>query len=272
MRKQHLAALALCVALVPGLFACSSSSEGDTGGNATTAETTGTTSRAATASTITVFAAASLKTTFEALGAQFASEHDGVTVEFNFAGSSDLVAQIQQGAAADVFASADTANMDKLVSDDLLASEPESFATNTLTIAVPPGNPAGITLLADLTKEDVNLVVCAPEVPCGRAAGKVEEASGLDFMPVSEEQSVTDVLNKVIAGEADAGLVYVTDVINAGAKVEGIDFPEASSAVNTYPIATIADSDAPDLAQEFVELVLGATGQSVLRDAGFAKP
>ncbi len=118
--------------------------------------------------TLTVYAAASLTSTFEQIGTEFEKEHDGVKVEFNFAGSSDLVAQIQQGAPADVFASADTANMDKLrTPDDLIGDGPEDFASNTLEIAVPPDNPAGITSLQDLTKDGVNLVVCAPEVPCG---------------------------------------------------------------------------------------------------------
>lgn len=254
MRKQYLAAVAVAAVVVPNLAACGSDAEGE-----------GTT-------TLTVYAASSLKAPFEELGQSFEAEHDGVAVDFNFAGSSDLVAQLQQGADADVFASADAANMDKLVADDLLEGEPEDFAANTLEIAVPPGNPAGITSLADLTEDGVNLVVCAPEVPCGAAADRVEDASGLDFQPVSEEQNVTDVLNKVIAGEADAGLVYVTDVIAAGDKVEGLEFPESGSAVNTYPIATIDGTDEADLAREFVELVLGPTGRAVLAEAGFAKP
>lgn len=221
--------------------------------------------------TLTVYAAASLKTTFEQIGEEFEAQHEGVTVEFSFAGSSDLAAQIQQGAPADVFASADTATMDKLTAEDLV-EDPTDFAGNTLTIAVPPGNPADIATLADLAREGVDLVVCAAEVPCGAAAAGVEEVAGLDFSPVSEEQSVTDVLNKVIVGEADAGLVYVTDVAAAGDKVEGIDFPEASAAVNTYPIATVNGSDESDLAGQFVDLVLAETGQQVLADAGFAPP
>ena len=170
-------------------------------------------------------------------------------------GSSDLVAQIQQGAPADVFASADTANMDKLSTpDDLIGDGPENFASNTLEIAVPPDNPAGITSLQDLTEDGVNLVVCAPEVPCGSATQKVAEAAGLTFTPVSEEQSVTDVLNKVTTGEADAGLVYVTDVKGAGDAVQGITFPESADAVNVYPIATVADSRHADLAREDSEV------------------
>jgi molybdate transport system substrate-binding protein len=137
---------------------------------------------------------------------------------------------------------------------------------------VPPGNPAGIETFSDLDEDGLNLVTCAPEVPCGAAAQQVAEAAGVRLSPVSEEQSVTDVLNKVTSGEADAGLVYVTDVMAAGDAVEGIDFPESSSAVNLCPIATVADSDEAALAQEFMEMVLGEPGQSILGDAGFAKP
>lgn len=222
--------------------------------------------------TLTVFAAASLKSTFEQLGEQFESEHDGVTVQFGFAGSSDLVAQIQGGAPADVFASADEKNMAKLTDDGLNGSEPEMFATNTLMIAVPPGNPAGIESLQDLTMDGLNLVVCAPQVPCGSATQKVAESAGLTLDPVSEEQSVTDVLTKVTSGEADAGLVYVTDVESAGDKVEGIEFAESDAAVNQYPIAVVKDSKNADLAQQFIDLLTGEQGQKVLTDAGFGKP
>ena len=218
--------------------------------------------------TLHVFAAASLQEPFEELGEQFESEHEGVTVEFSFAGSSTLVEQIQQGAPADVFASADTKNMDKLTDAGLEAADPVDFTTNTLRIAVPAGNPAGVTDLASLTG-DLNLVVCAPEVPCGAATGTVEEAAGLEFAPVSEEQSVTDVLNKVTSGEANAGLVYVTDVEKAGDAVDGIDFPEAQEAVNTYPITTVDGSASPELGQEFVDLVTGEEGQEVLAGYGF---
>jgi len=221
--------------------------------------------------TLTVFAAASLKGSFEDLAAQFEAAHEGVDVQLSFAGSSDLVAQIQQGAPADVFASADTANMDKLVADDLVG-DPQDFATNTLEIAVPPGNPAGVETLADLASPGVKLVLCAPEVPCGAASAKVADAAGLDLRPVSEEQSVTDVLGKVTAGEADAGLVYVTDVAAAGDDVEGVELPESAEAVNTYPIAPVADSDRAELARQFVDLVLSSEGQQTLAGFGFAAP
>ncbi|MFI2363374.1 molybdate ABC transporter substrate-binding protein [Promicromonospora sp. NPDC019610] len=219
--------------------------------------------------TLTVYAAASLTATFEQIGEQFEQAHEGVRVELSFAGSSDLVAQIQEGAPADVFASADEANMEKLTADGLEGAEPVAFASNTLEIAVPPGNPAGVAGLDDLAG-DLNLVICAPEVPCGAATQRVADSAGVELAPVSEEQSVTDVLAKVTTGEADAGLVYVTDVIGAGDDVEGIELPEADAAVNVYPIAPVADSAHADLAQEFVDLVLAEGGQAVLRDAGFA--
>ena len=256
--RKHLAAgvAALSIgAAVTALAGCGAPASGDDGGT----------------TTLTVFAAASLKGSFEDLAEQFEAAHDGVDVQLSFAGSSDLVAQIQQGAPADVFASADTANMDKLVADDLVTG-PQDFATNTLEIAVPPGNPAGVESLQDLASPDVKLVLCAPEVPCGAASAKVADAAGLDLRPVSEEQSVTDVLGKVIAGEADAGLVYVTDVAAAGDEVEGVEFPEAAEAVNTYPISPVADAEQAALAQEFVDLVLSEDGQQTLAGFGFAAP
>jgi molybdate transport system substrate-binding protein len=222
--------------------------------------------------TVTVFAAASLKKTFTQIGAEFEKAHPGVTVTFNFAGSSDLVAQLQQGAPADVFASADTTNMAKATGDSLTADAPVSFASNTLEIAVPPGNPAGIASLADLAKPGVKVVLCAPAVPCGAAAAKVEAAAKIDIKPVSEEQSVTDVLGKVTTEEADAGLVYVTDVQGAGDRVEGVKFAESSAAVNTYPIATHRASKNAAAAQAFLEAVTGEPGQGILAAAGFAKP
>ena len=229
-------------------------------------------SSAAEKTTLTVYAASSLTKAFEELGRSFESSHEGVKVQFNFAGSSDLVAQIQDGASADVFASADEANMDKLTADDLTGSEPQMFASNTLEIAVPPGNPAGVKTFADLADKGLNLVICAPEVPCGAAAQQAADSAGVELKPVSEEQSVTDVLAKVTSGEADAGLVYVTDVTAAGDAVHGVPFPESSDIVNTYPIVALEDSRHGDLAQDFVDLVLSDTGQRILEEAGFAQP
>ncbi|GAB2590463.1 molybdate ABC transporter substrate-binding protein [Microlunatus antarcticus] len=226
----------------------------------------------ASGQTLTVFAAASLKGTFTTLGQQFETAHPGTKVTFSFAGSSDLVTQLQQGAPADVFASADTNNMTKVVTDQLVAGSPVNFATNTLEIAVPPDNPAKVTSFADLSKPGVKLVVCAPQVPCGAAAEKIETATNTTLKPVSEENAVTDVLGKVESGEADAGLVYVTDVQGAGDKVKGIPFDESKAAVNTYPIAALTASKNADLAGQFVQLVTGTQGQQVLADAGFARP
>jgi molybdate transport system substrate-binding protein len=222
--------------------------------------------------TLTVYAASSLTDAFTTIADDFEQAHDGVRVQLSFGGSSDLVAQLQQGAPADVFASADTANMDRLTADDLQAGDPQDFATNVLEIATPPDNPAGITAFDDLAEDGVKVVVCAPEVPCGAAAQRVEQEAGVTLHPVSEEQSVTDVLGKVTSGEADAGLVYVTDVRGAGDAVQGIPFPEARKVVNTYPIVALEDADHPDLAQQFVDYVLGDRGQAVLADAGFGKP
>src|SRR5690625_342475 len=219
--------------------------------------------------TLMVFAAASLQEPFEEIGAAFEAAHEGARVAFNFTGSSGLVTQIQEGAPADVFASADTANMDKLVDSELSAADPIDFTSNTLMITVPAGNPAAITDLASLTREDVALVLCAPEVPCGAATEEVASAAGLTFEPVSQEQSVTDVLGKVSAGEADAGLVYVTDVGKAGEAVEGIEFPEAADVVNTYPITTVRGADDAALGQEFIDLVLDEIGQDILSAHGF---
>jgi len=246
------------LALVLPLAACGGNDDAKDGGSGTT--------------TLTVYAAASLTKTFEEIGKRFEAEHDGVKVEFNFAGSSDLVTQIQEGAPADVFASADTANMDKLATADLTADDPQDFATNTLEIATPPDNPAGVASFQDLAEPGLQLVICAPEVPCGAATATMADKLGVQLTPVSEEQSVTDVLAKVTSGEADAGVVYVTDVTAAGDSVLGVPFPESDEVVNTYPIAPVKDSDEADLASEFVDFVLGDTGQQVLADAGFGQP
>jgi molybdate transport system substrate-binding protein len=221
---------------------------------------------------LVVYAAASLTSTFEQIEKKFEDEHDGVDVQLNFGGSSDLVTQIQQGAPADVFASADTANMDKLVDAGLNGAEPQDFATNALEIATPPDNPAGVSSFQDLGKQGLQLVICAAEVPCGAATKTMADKVGVTLHPVSEEQSVTDVLAKVTSGEADAGVVYVTDVTAAGDDVHGVTFPESDEVVNTYPIAPVKDSDQADLAGEFIDMVLGSTGQQILGDAGFGKP
>ncbi|GMA28598.1 molybdate ABC transporter substrate-binding protein [Arenivirga flava] len=213
--------------------------------------------------TATIAAAASLQNAFTEIGDRFEDEHPGVTLEFAFAGSSALVAQLQEGAPGDVFASADVANMDEAA--ELLASEPERFASNTLTIVTPPGNPAGIETFADLAS--ARLVVCAEQVPCGAATASEATAAGVALSPASEEQSVTDVLGRVTSGEADAGLVYVTDAEAAGDAVERIDFD--TTVVNEYPIAALTDSE---VAAAFIAFVLGDEGRAVLASYGFGAP
>ncbi|MFE4194794.1 molybdate ABC transporter substrate-binding protein [Paenarthrobacter sp. NPDC056912] len=222
--------------------------------------------------TVTVFAAASLKATFTKLASDFEAKNPGTKITLNFAGSSDLVTQITQGAPADVFASADTKNMTKLADAKLLDGTATNFATNVLEIAVPPSNPASIASFADLAKPGIKVVVCAPQVPCGSATETIEKATGTTLAPVSEESSVTDVLGKVTSQEADAGLVYVTDVKTAGDKVKGIPFPESDKAVNTYPIATVGASKNKELAQAFIAMITGSEGKKVLNDAGFGTP
>lgn len=222
--------------------------------------------------TVVVFAAASLRPTFTKMGEQFEADNPGARVEFSFAGSSDLVTQLTQGAQADILASADTGNMDKAAQAGLLSGDPVNFASNTLTIAVAPGNPKQVNSFRDLTKPDLTVVVCAPQVPCGSATQKVEEVAGVDLTPVSEESSVSDVLNKVTTGQADAGLVYVTDAADAGDQVTAVPFAESAAAVNTYPIATLKSSEHRELARKFIDAVTSEAGQQTLSAAGFAKP
>jgi molybdate transport system substrate-binding protein len=219
--------------------------------------------------TLTVFAAASLTESFGALEKRFEAEHAGVDVKFSFGGSSQLVQQINEGAKADVFASADQANMDKAVKANRIDGQPQVFARNKLTIAVPPGNPKGIKSFADLAKEGTKVVVCAPQVPCGSATQKVEKNTGVTLKPVSEEQDVKSVLAKVQSGVADAGLVYVTDASSATGKVDKVDFPESSGAINDYPIAVVKDAPEAALAKQFTDFVLGPEGKEELGKVGF---
>ncbi|MFE0748707.1 molybdate ABC transporter substrate-binding protein [Gordonia sp. NPDC058843] len=250
------------VAVVAGLLlvaGCSSSEGTDTGsGDAATSTTT-----------LDVSAAASLKKTFTDIADEFEKQHDGVTVRLSFDGSSTLANQIQQGAPADVFASADEKNMGKLGD---LAVSPKIFATNTLVIVTAPGNPRDIKSFADLNKPDVTTVVCQSAQPCGAATETVERNTGITVDAVSEEQSVSAVLTKVTTGQADAGVVYVTDARGAGDKVQSVTDPAFEAVVNSYPIAGLTGADDAELAAQFVEEVLGAGGQKILREAGFGAP
>jgi molybdate transport system substrate-binding protein len=219
--------------------------------------------------TLTVLAAASLTETFTNLEKQFEADHPGVDVKLNFAGSSDLAQQIVNGAPADVFAAASDATMKTVTDAGLANGTPKIFATNVLQIATAPGNPKGIASFADLAKPDLKVVVCAPQVPCGAAAAKLEQATGVDIKPVSEESDVKSTLGKVTSGDADAGLVYVTDVDAAGGSVEGVSFTEAAQATTNYPIAVLKNAPQAQLAQQFEDVVTGDAGHRVLEDAGF---
>jgi molybdate transport system substrate-binding protein len=221
---------------------------------------------------IVVFAAASLKPTFTQISGQFKTDNPGAAVDFDFAGSSELATELTQGATADVFASADTAQMDAVAKAGLLAGNPVNFASNTLVIVTEPGNPKKVESFADLTKPGLTVVVCQQPVPCGSATHRIEDNTGVRLNPVSEEPNVTDVLNKVTTGQTDAGLVYITDALNAADKVTTVKFPEAAGAVNVYPIAVLKKGPRSGLAQKFVDLVTGETGQKILDQAGFAKP
>ncbi|MDT7750314.1 MAG: molybdate transport system substrate-binding protein, partial [Pseudonocardiales bacterium] len=210
------------------------------------------------AATLTVSAAASLTDVFNQLGKTFESQNPGSTVRFNYGGSSDLAQQIVNGAPADVFAAANTSTMATVSKAGLVSGDPSVFVTNVLQIAVAPGDPKGIHTFADLTKPDLKVVVCAPQVPCGSAATQVEKATGVTLKPVSQEADVRSALSKVSTGDADAALVYVTDVKSSKGKVEGVDFPEAAKALNQYPIAVLKNAPNADLAAKFVALVRGA--------------
>ncbi|MBT1001808.1 molybdate ABC transporter substrate-binding protein [Paenarthrobacter sp. DKR-5] len=256
-RRARAAAAAVAAGLLAGLLSACSPAAGQAG---------------EPSRTVTVFAAASLKKTFTELAHRFETAHPGTSVKLSFAGSSELAAQLNEGAPADVFASADQANMAKVEASAGVEGKPVVFASNVLTIAVPPANPAHVTSLADLARPGTKVVVCASQVPCGAAARTVERAAGVALHPVSEELSVTDVLGKVSSGEADAGLVYVTDTKAAGGTVRSVSFDASSAARNLYPIAALRSSADKALAAEFVALVAGAEGRKVLGDAGFGAP
>ncbi|MEU4041305.1 molybdate ABC transporter substrate-binding protein [Streptomyces antibioticus] len=256
------------VAVLLALSACSSSDDSDSAGSSPSASG----GSEKLSGTVTVFAAASLKESFTTLGKEFEKAHPGTKVTFNFGGSDSLAASITGGAPADVFASASPKTM-KIVTDAKdNATEPVTFVRNQLEIATLPGNPDKITSLKDLTKSGLKVVLCDKEVPCGAAAQKALDASGLKLTPVSYEQDVKSALTKVELKEADAAVVYKTDVNAAGDKVEGVDFPESADAVNDYPIALLKDAPNADAAEAFIALVQSPEGQKVLTGAGFLQP
>lgn len=223
---------------------------------------------------VTVSAAASLGTAFTVLAARFEQEHPGVDVVLNLGGSSELAAQIVEGAPADVFAAASTSTMATVVDAGLTTAQPLTFARNTLSIAVAPGNPLRITGLVDLGDESLTVVACAPAVPCGAAATATASAAGVRLALASEELSVTDVLAKVISGEADAGLVYRTDVAAADGVVDGVTIPPSGATATEYPIVLLADRGEPATraATQWVDFVTGPAGRATLGNLGFGAP
>jgi molybdate transport system substrate-binding protein len=222
--------------------------------------------------TVTVFAAASLEEGFTALGERFEEEHPGTEVAFNFGGSDALAAGITAGAPADVFAAASAKTMRTVTDRNGTADVPAVFARNRLEIVTLPGNPGRIASLEDLAGPGLKVVLCDREVPCGAAARKALDAAGVELTPVSYEQDVKSALTKVELKEADAALVYGTDVRAAGDKVEGVEFPEAAEALNDCSIARLRNAPNPAAAEAFVDLVRSAEGQEALAEAGFLKP
>ena len=219
--------------------------------------------------TVTVFAAASLTGAFEALAPGFEAANPGVKVRYSFAGSSSLATQVQQGAPADVFASADEANMEKVVDSGDVGGGPEVFANNRLQVVVAAGNPEGIRGLADLARPGLAVALCAPAVPAGRYAAEAFAKAGVAPPPASQELDVKAVVTKVSLGEADAGVVYTTDVRAGGDEVAGVDIPESQNVTARYPIATLDDAANPEAAAAFVDFVLSPEGQAVLAAFGF---
>jgi molybdate transport system substrate-binding protein len=219
--------------------------------------------------TASVFAASSLTDSFKALGAAFQAAHPGATVQFNFAGTPTLVTQIEQGASADVFASADTTNMDKLKTDGFTAGSSQVFAHNKLEIVVAAGNPKGITGLADLAKPGVIYITEGATVPAGKYALQILASAGVKVTPKSLETDVKSVVSKIELGEADAGIVYVTDVKTAGSKVAGVAIPDSVNVIATYPIVAVKGTKNSALAIAFIAYVLSLDGQGTLQSFGF---
>jgi molybdate transport system substrate-binding protein len=221
---------------------------------------------------VSVFAAASLTDSFKALGASFRTANPGVTIQFNFAGSPTLVTQIAQGAQADVFASADKTNMDKLSADGFAAGTPRVFAHNALEIVVAPGNPKAIRALSDLARSDVIYISAAPTVPAGTYSAQALAKAGVKVTPRSLETDVKGVVSKVELGEADAGIVYTTDVKAAGSKVDGVLIPDLQNVLASYPIVAVKGSKSEAAAQAFIDYVVSPAGQATLESFGFLGP
>lgn len=262
---------ALAVAAALALAGCASSAQAPPAPSAATTSATDSSDRELSGS-VSIYAAASLRIAFDRIAAEFEAENPGVDIlPLVYDGSSTLARQIVEGAPADVFASADGKNMATVDDAGLVAGSAELFASNTLVIVVPAGNPGGVTSLEDLADPGLSVVLCAPEVPCGAASATLLSNAGVTVQAVSVEQNVSAVLTKVAAGEADAGLVYRTDVVGR-ADVESLVPRGADEVVNRYPIAALTDAIDPDAAAAFVAFVLGERGQAILADLRFGTP
>jgi molybdate transport system substrate-binding protein len=275
MNRNASAVVVATVVVALGLAGCSSSKKAAS--SPSSAATTPTTAAAAIATpsvsgTVVVFAASSLKATFTTLATNFEQAHPGVKIVPSYGGSDTLAAQIVQGAPVDVFAAASTTTMGTVTKAGDGVGTPQVFAKNELEIAVAPGNPDNIANLADVTKSGVKLAICAATVPCGAAAAKAFAAAKLTPHPVTLEQQVSAVLTKLELGEVDAGIVYQTDVKSAGSKVLGVNFAEAASAINTYPIVVVKTGKNAVAGQEFVNYVVSPAAQQILQAAGFQQP
>jgi molybdate transport system substrate-binding protein len=274
MKRRPMRPLAVvCIAV---LFVAACGDDDDDAASATTAapseeSTTTAAPEPALEGSITVFAAASLTDAFEEVGTAFEAANPGTTVEFNFAASSALREQILSGAPADVFASANTSNMDQVVEGGA-AAESAAFVENQLQIAVPAGNPAGVTGLADFANADLLIGLCAEEVPCGQFGREALANAGVTPAIDTNEPDVRSLLTKVEAGELDAGIVYITDVLSAGDAVDGIDIPADENVIATYPIAALTGASNSDVAEAFVAFVLSAEGEEILESYGFGAP
>jgi molybdate transport system substrate-binding protein len=249
--------------------ACGSSSKSSSSSSTSSPPTT---AASKLSGDLTVFGAASLTKAFGDLKTALGTSDPDLNLIYNFAGSQALVTQIQNGAPADVFASADEKNMQKLI-DDNLVETPKTFAHNKLMIAVAPGNPKNIKTLADTEKDGVTLVLADKSVPAGNYARQAFEKAGLPApKPVSNELDVKSTLAKVQSGDADAAVVYVTDVKAAGDKVDGVAIPDDQNIPATYPIAVVKATKNPQAAQAFVDAVVLGQGQQALQAAGFLPP
>ena len=221
---------------------------------------------------LTVLAAASLSGTFAELEQAFREQHPGVDVRLSFDSSATLAGQVVEGAPADVLATADEQTMESVVAAGAADGRPTAFASNRLVLVVPDDNPARIHSIDDLEEKGVDYVVCVPSAPCGHIAVAALDEAGVDAPAASEEADVKAVLSKVVLGEADAGLVYATDALDAGKSVRTFEISSSPATTTRYFVAALRDAASPELARDWVDLVLSKRGQKVLADAGFGSP